>query len=99
MQGKFWEMLRTLYANQFALEKGSLFQYAQTVGLDMARFKAAIDGRIHKEKVQADKNKGRQVGVESTPAVFVNGRRFGLPRAVDSFEFRLGIEDERGICK
>jgi len=42
-QGKFWEMHDKLFANQQNLKRPDLEKYAQEVGLDMGKFKAALD--------------------------------------------------------
>ena len=44
-QGKFWQMHDKLFANQQALDRPSLEKYAQELGLDMGKFKAALDSR------------------------------------------------------
>ena len=42
-QGKFWQMHDKLFANQQALDRPSLEKYAEELGLNMAKFKAALD--------------------------------------------------------
>ena len=42
-QGKFWEMHDKLFANQQALDRPNLEKYAEELGLNMAKFKAALD--------------------------------------------------------
>ena len=42
-QGKFWEMHDKMFANQQALDRPSLEKYAQELGLNVAKFKAAMD--------------------------------------------------------
>ena len=44
-QGKFWEMHDKLFANQQALDRAALEKYAQELGLDMDKFKAALDSQ------------------------------------------------------
>ena len=46
---------------------------AQTLGLDMAKFKAALDNRTHKAKVDADDKAGTEAGINGTPAFVING--------------------------
>src|SRR6185312_10750016 len=50
-QGKFWQMHDKLFANQQALDRPSLEKYAQELGLDMAKFRAALDSGKFKNKV------------------------------------------------
>ena len=42
-QGKFWEMHDKLFANQQQLDRADLEKYAQELGLNMGKFKAALD--------------------------------------------------------
>jgi thiol-disulfide isomerase/thioredoxin len=97
-QGKFWELAEILFRYQHAIDAASLPGYAEQAGLDVARFKAAMDKRIHKERVLADKKIGQSLNVESTPSIFVNGRPFGLSRTAENFKLRLQMEAERGRC-
>ena len=61
-QGKFWEMHDKLFANQQQLDRPSLEKYAQELGLNMAKFKAALDSGKFKKQVQEDAADGRQGG-------------------------------------
>lgn len=72
-QGKFWEYHDKLFANQSKLKRHHLEQYAQEIGLDMARFKAALDNKTHFQRVANEILEGGQAGVGGTPTVFVNG--------------------------
>ena len=87
-----------LFKYQHALEPENLASYAEQIGLDVPRFKAALEKRIHRARVLADKKIGQSVNVESTPSIFVNGRPFGLGRTVENFKLRLEMEAERGRC-
>jgi len=49
-------------------------EYAQKIGLDVDRFQSDMAGMITKERVRLDLERGRGLGVDSTPTVFVNGR-------------------------
>src|SRR5690606_9962715 len=43
-QGKFWEMHDALFANSREMSRGALIAHARTIGLDMKRFEADLDG-------------------------------------------------------
>ncbi|RMG94814.1 MAG: thioredoxin [Deltaproteobacteria bacterium] len=73
-QGKYWEMHDKLFANQRAMSRADIEKYAQEIGLDMAKFKKALDDGTYKKKVQEDMNQGKSLGVRSTPTFFVNGK-------------------------
>jgi len=74
-QGKFWEYTALLFANQKALEVAKLKEYASEVGLDRRKFDAALDSGRFSDKVKRDLADGEKIGVDSTPSVFINGRR------------------------
>jgi protein-disulfide isomerase len=74
-QGKFWGFHDILFDNQKSLQRPQLERYAELMGLDMEKFKAALDNRTFKAKVEADMTEGRKAGVRGTPSIFVNGRR------------------------
>lgn len=74
-QGKYWEYVEILLRNQSALEMSKLKDYASELNLDRSRFDKALDSGKFAEAVQRDIEDGVKLGIDSTPAVFVNGRR------------------------
>ena len=74
-QGKYWEYAAVLFRNQSALEVDKLKQYAREIGLDGARFDAALDSGKFAEKVQRDVLDGDKLGVNGTPTFYINGKR------------------------
>jgi len=91
-QGKFWEMHDKLFANQQALGAADFEKYAQEIGLDMAKFKAALDSAKTKAVVEADKKMGETFGVGGTPAFFINGHAFSGAYPLESF--KTAIDEE-----
>ncbi len=78
-QGKFWEFHDLLFANQKALKRPELEKYAQQIGLDMGKFKKALDDGTYKAAVDADMALGKRVAVQGTPTMFLNGKRVSNP--------------------
>ena len=74
-QGKFFEYIALLFKNQSALDVPSLKKYAADLGLNTARFNAALDSGEYALEVEHDVEDGEQYGVDSTPSIFVNGVR------------------------
>ena len=74
-QGKYWEYSAILFKNQNALEVENLKQYASQLGLDRKRFDAALDSGKFSDQVKRDLADGDKIGVDSTPTVFINGKR------------------------
>jgi len=76
-QGKFWEMHDIIYENQQALEFDDLVMMAKTIGLDVAKFRNAVETDQNlQEKVQQDFETGMRSGVNGTPSFFINGLRY-----------------------
>ena len=91
-QGKFWQMHDRLFANQRALGAEDLERHAKEVGLDVARFRAALDGSATAARVDADRKLAAALGVNGTPTFFVNGRRLTGAQPFESF--RTLIDEE-----
>lgn len=74
-QGKYWEYVEIMLRNQAALSLAKLKDYAGELNLDRARFDKALDSGKFAEMVRSDVEEGTKLGIDSTPAVFINGRR------------------------
>jgi protein-disulfide isomerase len=72
-QGKFFEYALLLFKHQNALDTPSLKKYASDLGLNRTLFDAALDSGKYAAEVKHDIDDGEKYGVDSTPAVFVNG--------------------------
>jgi protein-disulfide isomerase len=72
-QGKFFEYAELLFKRQNALDVPSLKKYAAELGLDRARFDAALDAGTYAAEVKHDLDDGEIYGIDSTPTIFVNG--------------------------
>lgn len=73
-QGKFWPMHDMLFSSPQPINRGTVEEYAEQLGLDMARFRAALDTGKHMAKIRADIEVARKLGISATPMIFVNGR-------------------------
>jgi protein-disulfide isomerase len=75
----FWKMHDLLYDNQPSKEKQdglkreAMDGYAQSLGLDMGKWKTALDTQSHKAEVDADAKAGNDAGINGTPAFLING--------------------------
>lgn len=78
-QGKFWEMHDLLFENQDRLPTADFVAYAKKLGLDVAKFKADMASKETEKKLEADLAEGNKAGVDSTPSIYVNDRRFIFP--------------------
>ena len=88
-QGKFFEYIAILFKRQNALDVPSLKKYATELGLDRAKFDAALDRGMYRAEVKRDIEDGEMYGVNVTPTIFVNGVQLrtlsaeGLREAID----------------
>jgi protein-disulfide isomerase len=79
LQGRFWEMHDTLYREQDAWSRApnvrELFEsYAGTIGLDLDKFKKDMDGEQARARVEADRQRGESLGIQTTPTLFINNQ-------------------------
>ncbi len=94
-QGKFKQMHDIIFSNQRSVSRESLEKWAAQAGLDVNRFKDAMDRGIHREVVQRHMSLGRGLGVRGTPTILINGRRFNMTRDMDkNFEVMQSIVKE-----
>jgi len=91
-QGKFWEMHDKMFANQQALDRPALERYAQEIGLNVDKFKAALDSGKFKAKVDADSAEGTKVGAQGTPTFFINGIKLVGAQPVPAFKQIIDAE-------
>ena len=75
-QGKFWEMHDAMFAHRRDLSRGGILSAARTVGLDMKRFESDLDSAQTKKTVARDTADGDRAGVEGTPSVFIDGKKY-----------------------
>jgi protein-disulfide isomerase len=90
--GKFWPMHDLLFENQLSLSEGFIKELAKKVGLDAEALGKAMAAGKYKEELEASKEAGRNAGVDSTPSVFVNGRKLTLGISMDSLS--ATVDDE-----
>ncbi len=91
-QGKFWAFHDALYANQSDLSQEALAERANSVGLDLTKFGHCLDAGTMTEQVKRDVKDGDRLGVNGTPAYFING--IMLSGARPEQEFRQVIDSE-----
>ncbi|MBX5484406.1 MAG: thioredoxin domain-containing protein [Myxococcaceae bacterium] len=85
-QGKFWEMHDLLFKNQQHLDRASLDKYAEQIGLDMAKFRAAMDSNKFEAQINADSAEGMKVGANGTPTFYINGRQVVGAQPFEAFK-------------
>ncbi len=59
------------HQGQGGLKREALEGYAKEIGLDVAKFNAALDSHVHKAAIDADDKAGSDIGVNGTPSFIV----------------------------
>lgn len=72
-QGKFWPFHDALFAQQEALDRASLEALAARLGLDVERFRRALDSSTWNNYVDMELAESQRRGIGATPTFFVNG--------------------------
>lgn len=70
----FWQMHDKLFANQGSLTRETLERLANELGLNMRKFRQALDSDKHAEAIDRDMALGTKLHITGTPAYFMNGR-------------------------
>lgn len=85
---KFWKFHGIMFENQQALSRADLEKYAEQVGgINMAKFKTALDTNKHKAEVQADLDAVEKSGARiGTPSFFINGKLLQGAQPFDAFK-------------
>jgi protein-disulfide isomerase len=75
MQGAFWEMCDSLYADRGRVDDPYLWERAERFGIDLERFNRDRRSERVRARVERDFVSGVRAGVAGTPTAFVQGRR------------------------
>ncbi|MFL5901726.1 MAG: DsbA family protein [Solirubrobacterales bacterium] len=70
LQGSFFEMVDSLYADHGHIDDPHLWQRAECLGLDLERFEADRRSDTVARRVRRDFESGIRAGVTGTPAIF-----------------------------
>jgi protein-disulfide isomerase len=87
----FWKMYDLIYDNQEIISAGNAWtkmtDYASQSGLNADMFKSCMASPEAGEAVNASRANGQQLDVNSTPTIFVNGRRIvgGDPHLLEQY--------------
>jgi len=69
-QGRFFEMVDSLYADRGRVDDPHLWERVEQLGLDLDRFEADRRSAEVSERIRRDFESGIRAGVTSTPGVF-----------------------------
>lgn len=93
-QGRFGDMADRLFENQREWARGSdasetFENYAVAMGLNMDQYRADVDSAEARNKVDSDLEKGKAMGVNSTPSFYLNGQKIDNPSGADALRALL----------
>ena len=69
----FWKFHDKLFESQPDIQRPALEKIAGEIGLDMDKFKAALDSGKHKKKIEDSTKIGNNAGINGTPGFVING--------------------------
>jgi protein-disulfide isomerase len=94
-QGKFWEFVDGLFANQTRLGQSLYDELAAEVGLNESRFDTCMTSQKFDAKVSADLSDGSAAGVTGTPGTVLvgsDGSTELIPGAIPYDQLKLIVE-------
>ena len=101
LQGKYWEMHNRLYEDQASWsnlpvnERTDFFVgYARELGLNEAEFREDIASEAVSQKIRFDQALGAKVGVDGTPAVYLNDTKLELDDLTSAEALEAAIRAE-----
>lgn len=98
---KFWDYHDWIFDKQSEMNpenlKGKITEWAEANSLDMAQFRSCYDQRQTEKEVEASLAEARSLRVDSTPTLFVNGRK--LPGAISFAQLKTIIEFDLEYAK
>ena len=101
-QGMFWEYHDILFEEQGSWSNigdpdDTFIDYAETLTLDIEKFKDDYQSRETRNAVDEDLESGRSANVRGTPTFFLNGKIMETPANIESW--RKVIETEINLVK
>jgi protein-disulfide isomerase/uncharacterized membrane protein len=90
----FRKMQELLHERQSQLETAAYAEWARELGLDVVAFSAAVRSQDVADRIESDIALGRQLGVETVPVLFLNGRKVEYWSKAATWEALLGLKTD-----
>jgi len=74
--GRFWPFLLKLYAEYDSFSVSKLDEWAAAAGMDRSAFAKELSSAENRKRLVESKKEGLRNGVDATPTLFINGRRY-----------------------
>ncbi|MBI2666940.1 DsbA family protein [Candidatus Woesearchaeota archaeon] len=92
-QGKYWEMHEKLFTEGVSGGVAGFKQYAKSIKVkDQKAFDSCLDGGETAAEIRKDFSDGQRVGVQGTPAFFVNGQIISGAQPLSVFQQVIDAE-------
>ena len=82
----FWKFYELAFHDQQNLGDASYETWAQQSGVNVSAFRDALQAKRFSAKIDEDVELGRAIGVNGTPAFFINGVSLGGAQPADKFK-------------
>lgn len=82
----FWRFHDLIFEHREQLARADLERYAQMLGLDMTRFRAALDAHPHRDVITRDQQLAGHLRAVGTPTFFINGTQITGAQPYERFE-------------
>lgn len=87
MQGKYWEFHQALLGGKGQANEASALKVAESLGLDMAKFKTDMASDAVKAELDSDKELAKKMGINGTPHFLVGDK--SIPGAPEDLHDQL----------
>ena len=77
-QGQFWAFHDLAFEHQLTLSKESVAQFVSELDLDVSEFERCMTSEFPQERVAKSERQASELGLTSTPTLFLNGRKLHL---------------------
>jgi len=84
--GKFWQYHDTVFQRQSSINAANLRQWGTEVGLTSEQMTTCLNSKDMKDKIAEDVALGNRLGVDSTPTLFINGRKLLGGRGINDLK-------------
>ncbi len=91
----FWKYHDKLFSNRTALHRENLEKWAQELGVDLPKLKAALDKHTHRKMIQQQQKLYNKYGGRGAPGFFINGRFVSGARPLSFFKEKVQQALER----
>lgn len=85
-QGKYWDLFDLLFQNTGSLDRSKVMKLASDLNLDMKKFEDCTNDKSILSEIQEDISEGQELGVNGTPAFFINGIMLEGAQPLSAFE-------------